>query len=181
MGWHYILFLKCQLLPEYIDFIKHRYMLREFADSSDESDGETMCETIPPNYRRLLDYWSRLNIDPSCYNYDLKPSGEFICHFEKKVGRYRGDLWKAYEEFLKHIIVPITSEITECRIEEDDMGCQCEVYTDAQLRNIQFNLKDLVADVEHVYEDDMIVETRVRYKRPFRKSQELDVTRMFMR
>lgn len=198
MGWHYGLFLKCKLLPEYIDFIKGDYLRREYLrrdciyideadDYEDEADDDEICDEDdtkhnPPHYRRLLDYWNRLNIDPNWYKYDLtSSSNEFTCKLEKKVTNHKGDLWKAYEEFLKHIIVPITSEITECFIEEDDWSFRCEVYTDAQLRNIQFDLKELVADVEHVYEDGMIVETRVIYKRPFRKSQELDVTRMFMR
>ena len=55
-----------------------------------------------------------------------------------------------------------------------------EIYTDAQLRNIQFRLNEWVDHVEHVYENDMIVETRVIYKRPFKKSLETDVTRMYL-
>ncbi len=202
MGWHYGLFLKCKLLPEYIDFIKGDYLRRDciYIDEvddddddvdddmevDDEADDDEICDEDdtkhnPPHYRCLLDYWNRLNIDPNWYKYDLSSSGEFTCKLEKKVTNHRGDLWKAYEEFLKHIIVPITSEITECCIEEDDWSFRCEVYTDAQLRNIQFDLKELVAEVEHVYEDGMIVETRVRYKRPFKKSHALDVTRMYQR
>ncbi len=55
------------------------------------------------------------------------------------------------------------------------------IYTDSQLRNIQFRLGDLVEEVEHIYEDDMIVGTRVMYKRAFKRSKELDLTRMYER
>jgi len=167
MGYHIILYVKCQLLPEYIPFIREKYLRKE--DS----------QTVPSAYRHLLQIWKQLDIGSSFYGYDLSTDGVFTCHIEKKPYSHRGDLWEDYEEFLKHIIVPISSEILSCTISEDDMTMREEIYTDAQLRNIQFRLGEWVDYVEHIYEDDMIVETRVIYKRPFKRSLERDVSRMF--
>lgn len=156
-----------------------RYDESDYDETDDETEDEDKDVLIPTHYRCLVEQWRRLNISSRFNDYDLSPSGELTGRIEKRVRNHNGDLWRAYEEFMKYIIAPITSEIMECRIEEDDMDCRCEIYTDAQLRNIRFELKEMVAEVEHVYEEDMIVETRVRYKRPFKKSQQLDVTRMF--
>jgi hypothetical protein len=167
MGYHIILHVKCKLLPDYIPFIREKYLRKE--DSS----------TAPNAYRHLLQIWNQLDIGQSFYEYDLTTDGVFTCHIEKKPYNHRGDLWEDYEEFLKHIIVPISSEIISCRIHEDDMAEREEIYTDSQLRNIQFRLGEWVDCIEHIYEDDMIVETRVIYKRPFKRSLERDVSRMF--
>ncbi len=169
MGYHIICQVKCQVLPEYLPFIREKYMQNE------------PTTNVPSAYRPLLHVWKRLDIGPSFYDYNLTVDGVFTCHIEKKPYNHRGDLWSDYEEFLRHIIVPITSEIISCRINEDDMAEREKVYTDSQLRNIQFHLQDLVEEVEHMYEEDMIVGTYVTYKRPFKRSKELDITRMFQR
>ena len=170
MGYHIILQVKCQILPEFLPFIKEKYLRKDTND-----DGTV----VPTNYAPLLRIWNRLAIGPSFYDYDLSADGVFTCHIEKKPYNHRGDLWTDYEEFLKHIIVPISSKILSCRISEDDVYMRDEVYTDSQLRNIRFRLDEWMDYVEHVYEDDMIIETRVVWKRPFKREMELDVTRMF--
>lgn len=207
MGYHIILQVKCQILPEYIPFIRDGYLRRdnrtieetyeeeststedeEMSYSSvhedqaedDQSIPEPIQEPIPTPYSRLFQMWERLDIGQWFYEYDLTNDGIFTCHIEKKPYNHsRPDLWADYEEFLKHIIVPISSEIISCTIEEDDWAMRKEIYTDAQLRNIKFRLQEWIDRVEHMYEDDQIVETRVIYKRPFKKSLETDVTRMF--
>lgn len=220
MGWHYILHVQCQLLLEYIPFIRdeylrnyptierlnyndytesktstkgHTYSSDEKSSSDSDSDSEQRWtdeelgpswpnDSVPNTYRSFIQTWIDLEIGPHFYNYDLTDSGIFTCHIEKKVSNHtNGDLWEAYEEFLKYVIVPISSEIISCRIESDDFGDRKEIYTDSQLRNIEFNLKKWIRHIEHVYEDDMIVETRVVWKRPFKRELELDVSRMFER
>ncbi len=138
-----------------------------------------VSKKIPPHYSQLFQSWLDTEIGHFFTEYKITEEGEFTCHCEKNIARHEGDLWGAYEDFLRNIIVPISSEILECRIDSefDDIT---KLYTDAQLRNIQFNLKDCVRSVEHVYEGDIIVESRVVYKRPFKKNLALDVTRMFM-
>jgi hypothetical protein len=180
MGYHIILNLKCQLLPEFIPFIRDKY-LRNGDESDDEDDHEYEQQglEIPVMYSKLLQIWKRLDIGQWFYEYDLTNDGIFTCQIEKKPYNHRGDLWTAYEEFLKHIIVPISSDIINCSISEDDCTMREEIYTDSQLRNIQFRLREWVEHIEHVYENDMIVETRVIYKRPFKRSLETDVTRMY--
>ncbi len=138
-----------------------------------------VSKKIPSQYRQLFQSWLDTGIGHYFTEYKITEAGEFTCHFEKNIARHEGDLWGAYEEFLRNIIVPISSEILECRI-DSEFDASTIIYTDAQLRNIQFNLKDCVRSVEHVYEGDVIVESRVVYKRPFKKSLALDVMRMFM-
>lgn len=173
MGYHIILQVECKVLPEYVPFIREKYLRKDNDYVPDDS--------LPVAYRRLLQIWKRLDIGRSLQDYTLATDGRFTCYIEKKPYNHRGDLWSDYEEFLKHIIVPISSNILSCRIHEDDMMEREEIYTDAQLRNIQFRLDQCVDYVEHIYEDDMIVETRVVYKRPFKRELELDVTRMYER
>ena len=169
MGYHIICQVKCQILPEFLPFIRGKY-LRGAEDTN-----------VPAAYRHFIQLWNRLDLASSFYEHSLTADGVFTCHIEKKPYNHRGDLWRAYEEFLKHIIVPISSEIIFCKISEDDMAEREEIYTDNQLRNIQFRLQDLVEEVEHIYEDDMIVGTRIMYKRAFKRSKELDLTRMYER
>ena len=185
MGYHIILHVKCKLLPEFIPFIRDKY-LRKYDASDEDTESEEDDQPYPEQgledpvmYSKLIKIWNKLNIGQWFYEYDLTKDGIFTCQIEKKPYNHRGDLWTAYEEFLKHIIVPISSEIISCTISEDDCTMREEVYTDAQLRNIHFHLNEWVEHVEHVYEDDMIVETRVIYKRPFKRNLETDVTRMF--
>ncbi len=170
MGYHIFCQVRCQILPEFLPFIRGKYLRSEV-------DGTN----VPPAYRHFIQIWKRLDFGNAVNNHDLTADGVFTCHIEKKPYNHRGDLWRDYEEFLKHIIVPISSEILFCKISEDDMTMREEIYTDNQLRNIQFRLQDLVEEVEHIYEDDMIVGTRVMYKRAFKRSKALDLTRMYER
>jgi hypothetical protein len=121
-----------------------------------------------------------LDIGKHFYEYDL--SGNiFHCEISKKVNSHKGDLREDYKSFLKDIIVHISSEIEQCQIESDDYGDQVWYYTDSELRNIHFNLKDKVKRIEHKYSEDgsEILETRVIYKHSIKKSQFIDLNRSF--
>ena len=139
-------------------------------------------EELPKKYKDLVDIWRNLDIDGSFYNYTFnKDSREFSCKISKKVGDYNGDLREAYEEFLRDIIVPITSRITSCVIASDDFGNAHRVYTDTQLRNVRFSLQDKIKCIEHVFSADgnEIVETRVIYKRSIDVIQRIDLDREY--
>jgi len=80
---------------------------------------------------------------------------------------------------LHDIIVPTTSEIIFCCISSDDYGNERKYYTDTELRRIPFSLSNVVRNIRHKWEDGMIVETTVIYKRSIKKTQELDLDRCY--
>lgn len=193
MGWHYILRVKCKILPDYIQFIEKEY-LRNFIEYDDDYNSEferasiekkleqnmIVYETIPKSYKDLLDIWNKLHLSDRFYEYEL--TGDiFFCHLSKKVTWHQGDLYKDYKTFLEDIIVHISSEIIECEIESDDMGDVITKYSDAELRNIHFHLPDKIKSIEHIYNEDKteIVETRVVYKHSIKKIQFLDLDRAY--
>jgi hypothetical protein len=222
MGWHYILTLKCTVLPEFVPFIEKDCLRRLGGDTSmarrvgyaltsdSESDEEWLTEEqkewrermrvwreeiatekatgakeyeeLPKKYKDLVDIWRDLDIDGSFYDYTFdKDSSEFSCEISKKVTEHVGDLRTAYEEFLRDIIVPITSRITSCAIQSDDHGDMRWVYTDTQLRNVRFSLQDKIKCIEHVFSEDgnEILETRVIYKRSIDVIQRIDLDREY--
>ena len=131
MGYHIILEVKCQVLPEYIDFIKNQYM-RE--DDEDEEN------TINPLYEEFLEIWKQLEIGDYFYNYHLE-GDIFTFRIEKKPHRHKkgsdisyGNLEEDYMRLLHEIIVPITRNIIECMIEHDDFGLEPTYYKDGELR-----------------------------------------------
>ena len=139
-------------------------------------------EELPKKYKDLVDIWRDIDIDGSFYNYTFdKDSREFSCEISKKVTEHGGDLREAYEEFLRDIIVPITSRITSCVIASDDFGNARRVYTDTQLRNVRFSLQDKIKCIEHVFSADgnEIMETRVIYKRSIDVIQRIDLDREY--
>ena len=139
-------------------------------------------EALPKTHKDLIDIWRDLDIDGSFYDYTFdKDSREFSCEISKRVGDHHGDLQTAYEEFLRDIIVPITSRITSCVIASDDFGDMRWVYTDTQLRNVRFSLQDKIKRIEHVFSEDgnEIVETRVIYKRSIDVIQRIDLDREY--
>lgn len=135
---------------------------------------------LPKKYKNLLDIWNSLDIGNHFYDYNL--NGDiFYCKISKKVNSHKGDLRDDYKTFLKDIIVHISSEIESCQIESDDYGDQIWHYTDSELRNIHFNLQDKVKGIEHTYSEDgnEILETRVVYKHSIKKTQLIDLNRLF--
>lgn len=139
-------------------------------------------EELPKKYKDLVDIWRGLDIDGSFYDYTFDTdSREFSCEISKRVGDHCGDLRTAYEEFLRDIIVPITSRITSCVITSDDFGDARWVYTDTQLRNVRFSLQDKIKRIEHVFSVDgnEILETRVIYKRSIDIIQRIDLDREY--
>ena len=184
MGWHYILHLRCILLPEYVDFMKARrlsYFSEDHSDEGKQTEQERDYNLLEKRFQDLVDIWRTLDID-SFYEYSVKDT-MFSCEISHKVNTYHGDLQKAYETFLKGVMVPMTSEILECEIESDDYGDARYVYSDAQLRNVMFSLQDVVKYVEHTYNEDRseILESRVVYKRSIPRRLFLDLDRAYRR
>ena len=177
MGWHYTLTLKCKIKPEYIDFISGRYLY----DLCDDTEEETTHDQLPKSYRDLIDIWKHTHIGQYFYAYDLHTDGIFTCEISKKVNAHHGDLRDAYVEFLKDIIVHISSVILECKIESDDYGDACWHYTDSDLRNTPFRLQDKIKIVEHTYSADgrEILESRIVYKHSVPTHQHLDLARTY--
>lgn len=190
MGWHYILTFKCKLLPEYIDFIKQDLLSqfggKFFSAESDFEDPEEDYEkpsellntyrSLPKRYRNLIKLWDSIGIDSYCGGYTLEED-QLTFQMSKKVSAHHGDLQADYVQFMKDIIVPISSEITECSVESDDYGCHTWYYTDSQLRDINFVLKDKILTTYHKYSADgsEITETRVIYKHPIKSIQFRDL------
>jgi hypothetical protein len=193
MGWHYNLFFKCKILPEYADFIKNRYMYEcnktcekiSEVDLYFEPDEPTSNESphqthLSKDYKDLLDIWHALKLSNCFHEYNFDASTNvFMCEISKRVTSYEGRLDSAYETFLADIIVPITSEIIECYIESDDYSCWKNNYTDMQLRGKHFDLKSVVKSVEHVWENGVITSSVVTYKRSIKAIQEIDLSRSF--
>lgn len=159
------------MLPEFVDFINGGYLQKE--DDYEDAD-------LPKSYKDLLDIWRGLGIGNYFHEYQLR-GDVFKCHIEKKVNRHSGLLRDDYEKFLTDIIVPITSEITRCKISSDDVDCFEYEYSDFELRGIPFRLQDKVKRVEHIYREDgsEIIESRVVYKLPIKKAQVLDLNRAY--
>lgn len=227
MGWHYILHLRCVLLPEYVEFMKEKKLsyfsnidenmgisgkmcdwvweeMQEEEDDSEETRQEKRAhnqriqevratmnvqieeqdaayKALSKTFRDFVDIWRSLDID-HFYEYSVE-GAVFSCEISIKVPSYSGDLREAYETFLKEIVAPMTSEILECEIESDDFGDARYVYSDAELRNIVFSLRDAVKTVRHTYSEDgnEILESRVVYKHSIPRRLFLDLDRAYQR
>jgi hypothetical protein len=185
MGWHYILSFRAKILPEFIPFVKKEWLMHtvpygdsdaEFADEDLEKEVELLTKTE----KDLIEIWKCLGIGRRFYKYSLE--GDILeCEISKKVTHHRGELRDDYESFLNDIIVPISSEIYNCRIESDDMGCGVWHYSDSELRNIGFHLPDKIKSIEHEYSNDgsEIYATRITYKHSIKKLQFLDLNRSY--
>jgi hypothetical protein len=181
MGWHYILNFTCKILPEYTDFITKKYLLMFYDSSLRYSDGDTggMYDALGKDYKDLIDIWCKLDIAQICeYSFE---NNIFHCEISNSVYRYSGDLKNIYEEFMRDIIVPISSDITICSIESDDYILTKYNYTDTELRGKSFNLRDMIKSVEHTFNEDHteIIETRVVYKRSIKALQFMDLDRAY--
>jgi hypothetical protein len=200
MGWHYTLELECKVLPEFYEFFKNRYLfeISEYEDiytydycdkciEKDNTEYNCECKFTKPEYKQLpklyldlIDIWIKFDLGHNFYNYDFnEETGIFKCKNSKKVTTHNGYLKDDYMTILQDIFVPITSEIICCRITSDDYGDERNIYTDSQLRGIPFSLTSMVKSIHHKWEDGMIVETTVTYKRSIKKSQELDLDRCY--
>jgi len=168
------------------DSVKRESKAERLAIIADEKGEEekgniettAIYKTFNKFYRDLIDIWLTLDLN-HFYEYKLSDDGIFTCHIERKVNTYKGDLWQDYLTFVKDIIVPISSEITECVISSDDFGDRTQEYTDLELRGGRLELNKLIKQIEHKWEDGEIVETRIVYKRSIKKAQEIDLNRCF--
>jgi len=129
MGYHIILEVKCQVLPEYFDFVKKEYM-RKYDDNCSDNEEE---EIINPLYEELIEICSQLKIGNYFYTYSLTDD-IFWFRIEKKPHRHSGYLQEDYMRLLHEIIVPITRNIIECVIEHDDYDLPSTYYKDQELR-----------------------------------------------
>jgi hypothetical protein len=211
MGPYYTLEVKCKVLPEFSEFIRKKYLQTLILSEDDTFDSsicrydvsyterlalsikwkaeikvkkdaiKKQYEGLPKSYRDLIDIWWGLGIGENFYEYLIKNDGIFTCKIAKRVTNHEGDLRKAYETFLRDIIVPISSEIIDCVMECDLFGDSKTVYTDMQLRYVPFRLGEKIKYVEHTYNEDgsEILESRVVYKHSIKKSQETDLNRAY--
>jgi hypothetical protein len=202
MGWHYILRFSCKVKPEYIDFVRGRY-LYELCDERDDPlylpDGEAerayvledaeasekerkmAYAAMPKAWRDVLDIWFGTGLGQHFQEYNLdETTGVFSCEISKKVTWHRGDLRDAYLKFLKDVVVHISDVILDCEIESDDYGDVRWRYTDSELRNVVFRLGDKIKTVFHTYDHDgAIIESCVVYKYPVPAHQHLDLVRAY--
>lgn len=141
---------------------------------------EREYEEMPKCWRDIIDVWTSLRIGARFYNYDLC-GNMFDCMISKKVADQNGCLREAYERFLKDVIVPISEEIYDCQIESDDFGDCIWHYSDSELRDVHFSLRDKIKHVEHIYNEDRteIIESRVTYKHSIKLKQLLDLNRSY--
>jgi hypothetical protein len=178
MGWHFIVSASCQILPEFIPFIENEYLLnfQSYKDIIHKKEYDTLSKS----YRDFIEIWTKLAIENGFTEYTLT-GNLFEFELSKKVTSHSGDLWSDYVKFLKDILVPMSSVITECQIESDDNGDRVQYYSDNELRNIPFHLQDKIKSIEHIYNEDNteIIETKVVYKRSIPNVQRLDLDRSY--
>ena len=185
MGWYYHLEVQCTVHPDFLNFYRNEYLrkFKTYTDIGDECEDDCKdynkddYNNLPTSYKNMIQSWIPLDI--ACfYEYNVEES-TLTLHISKKVIRHEGDLWVAYETFLHDILVPTTTEILSCKISEDDYGCTEREYTDLELRGQRLHLPQLIRSIHHVWEDGVIAETRVVYKRTIPASQELDLDRLY--
>ena len=181
MGWHYILQLECDILPEYIDFIKNEYLTKyQLEDSYYGRKKELPDENTPlsKSYRDLIDRWIYLDIGHHWYEYKLIDN-KFVCEIQKRPNKHPGDLWKDYLTLVKSIFVPISSTITKCTIESDDYDFFSESYTDSELRQLHLSLNNLIESIHHVIVNNQIVESRIVYNTPLPESYQANLSQCY--
>ena len=80
MGWHYILDLECEVLPEYQEFIEKEYLFTYTPSNCDidqdnlqeQNDGETPSlhsVKLSKHYRDLINIWMNLGIGHHWHKY----------------------------------------------------------------------------------------------------------------
>jgi hypothetical protein len=183
MGWHYILEVECDILQEYADFIEKEYLCEYGPQDIDYGQKQRRPDEtveLSKRYRDLIDNWIKLRIGHHWYEYSFS-NGTFACQIQKKVSKHAGDLWDDLLSFVKDILVPISSKINVCRISEDDFGYTSINYTYSELRGRYLNLSELIKHINHVVENNEIVETHIIYKRSIPQSQEEYLTRCYQK
>jgi hypothetical protein len=137
MGWcSYTLRVKCEVLPEYVTFIKDNYldkfhnitnMLYYDCDYGiyDEIDRERRDDlikefnTLPKIYTDLISIWDALGFATCFYKYEFDEENSiFYCERNEEEGMAK--LHNKFKIFINNIIVPISYIIYECEIIDDD-------------------------------------------------------------
>jgi hypothetical protein len=166
--------VRCRLLPAYLSFMKENMLVQL------RGGGEEVMELrdkLPKHLQDIMNLWISLGLDNSFREYVIDGEELYMELVDK-------DAWThdTMMVFVKDILVPITSEIIECRTIHDIYDSVSH-YSDSELRNISFCLRDQVKSVEHVYSEDgsEIYETRVVYKRSIPRRLFLDLDRAYQR
>jgi hypothetical protein len=178
----YSLYVTCVLLPEYVDVMKERtfsFLAKQAYHETMKQQQEQRYEQLSPFLRNMVDLFTILDID--CFTEYSIEGNTFSFVISKGMCSFYVNVMERYEMFLTDILVPMTSEITECRIEPNEDRMNVFYYSDAELRKIDFCLKDQVKTVEHTYSKDgkEILETRVVYKQPIPQKQFLELNRAY--
>jgi hypothetical protein len=205
MTWTYRLHVRCLLLPAYHDFIDrqlfhlfsgancyhraYREYEKEEVRKERLEEQDRVYQTLSKSHKDLIDLWKGLRIGDHFVKYE-REGNLFSCQILKRMQCHPGTLHEDYELFVKDILVPITSEILECRIvsDDDEEGSEEQmqnawVFTDLELRGGCFILKDYIKEIEHTYNEDRteILETRVVYKRSIPQRLFLDLDGAYVR
>ena len=189
MGWYLKLKVSCVVLPEFYDFFKSELMRNRYTlEYNEDSESMEICDEggnvvthLSKSYHDLLYTW--LNMELSYFQeYDFcETTGIFFCSIEKKVTKYAGNLQNDYMTFLQDILVPASSEITECRILDDNFHSANRSYTDMELRGQHFTLHSLIREFTHIHDEDgNIKATTIAYKRSIHKSKEIDLNKCIL-
>jgi hypothetical protein len=126
MGYHIILKLKAVIKSNYKDFIDCEF------------HNDEIFKLNNPEYLELWDIWDSLFRDTGFYEYNLDDDFNFKLRMEIKPYNHSGYLPDDYIAFVKKIIIPISTQITECIISHDDYNIGPTYYTDAELREFRF-------------------------------------------
>jgi hypothetical protein len=200
MTWTYRLHVRCLLLPAYHDFIDRKLFHlfsgadcyhRAYSEYEEEEvrnkrleREDTVYQTLSKSHKDLIDLWRGLRLGNHFVQYE-RDGDLFSCQIEKHMQTHPGTLHEDYELFVKDILIPISSEILECRITSDDDKDEGDawIFTDLELRGGFFHLKDHIKRVEHVYNEDRteILETHVMYKRSIPQRLFLDLDGAYVR
>jgi hypothetical protein len=164
--------VRCRLLPAYVSFMKDN-MLAQLSEGGEEA--MELRDKLPKFLQDIMNLWVSLGLDNSFREYVIDGEELYMELFDKKA-------WSdnTMMAFVKEILVPMTSEILECRT-IDDLYDRVRHYSDSELRNVSFCLEDQVRSLKHVYSEDgsEIYETHVVYKRSIPRRLFLDLDRAY--
>ena len=167
-------------IPDDIELFSDEYRNYQRAYNDKEQAEKTLqyiC--LPKFYRDLIEIWVKFKLN-GFRIFELNDVNTLTCKIQRCCTRHEGDLHEDMYTFVKDIIVPITSEISNCSIMVNDYGIVTN-YTDLELRGGRMYLSDLIKSIKHIYDGEDIVETRVIYKRSIKPLQKIDLDRCYGR
>lgn len=138
MGYHILLRCTTTIKPEFVDHIKLDYFWYGLGRDDDE-------DRIPDVIREYYSIWQKLHIhhdgNPGFYQFEMKgdqftfemchrPYFYPSCHSSTYI-----TLEDDYKRFMLYFIAPLSSEITYCAVEHDDIFDRIDTYTDEEVRD----------------------------------------------